>query len=115
MDVLPLDPSVFKEESSSRENLQSAEANTSCEASKASGPTSVLPQTEEQTSKKASTSSDEDDSHESEPVQAIQPRRSLRSTKGVPPTRYGYAITHKPVCPYFQFMKNGKIQLPSKL
>ena len=115
LDVSSLDPSVFEEESSSRENFQSAEADTSLETSKVSGPTSVLPQTEEQTSKKASTSSDGDDSQDSGPVQAIEPRRSLRSTKGAPPTRYGYAITHKLVCPYFQFMKNGKVQLPSKL
>ena len=83
------------------------------EASKSSGPTTVLPQTEEHAAIKASTSSDE--SQDSEPGQAIQPRRSLRSTKGAPPTRFGYAISHKLVCPYFQFMKNGKIQLSSKL
>ena len=71
--------------------LQSAEADTSLEASKSSGPTTVLPQTEEHAAKKASTSLEEDDPQDSEPVQAIQPRRSLRSTKGAPPTRFGYA------------------------
>ena len=116
LDSSSLYPSVFEEQSStSREDLQSAEAGTSLEASKSSGPTTVLPQTEEHAAKMASTSSEEDDSQDSEPVQAIQPRRSLRSTKGAPPTRFGYAISHKLVCPYFQFMKNGKIQLSSKL
>ena len=116
LDLSSLYSSVFEEQSStSRENLQSAEADTSLEASKSSGPTTVLPQTEEHAAKKASTSSEEDDSQDSESVQAIQPRRSLRSTKGAPPTRFGYAISHKLVCPYFQFMKNGKIQLSSKL
>ncbi|MCG8626729.1 MAG: hypothetical protein MJE68_32600, partial [Proteobacteria bacterium] len=115
LDSSSLDSSVFEEQFSSTDDLQSAEADTSLEASKSSGPTLVLPQTEEQTVKKASTSSEEDGSQDSEPVQAIQPRRSLRSTKGAPPTRYGYAISHKLVCPYFQFMKNGRIQLPSKL
>ena len=115
-DSSSLYPSVFEELSSnSREDLQSAEADTSLEASKSSGPTTVLPQKEEHAAKKASTSSEEDDSQDSECVQAIQPRRSLRSTKGAPPTRFGYAISHKLVCPYFQFMKNGKIQLSSKL
>ena len=116
LDLSSLFPSVFEDQSlSRRDDLQSAEADTSLEASKSSGPTSVLPQTEEQTAIKASTSSEEDEVQDLEPVQAIQPRRSLRSTKGAPPTRYGYAISHKLVCPYFQFLKNGKIQLPSKL
>ena len=101
LDVSSLDPLVFEEESSSRENLQSAEVRTSLKASKASGPISVLPQTEEQTSIKALTSSDEYDSQDSEPVQAIQHRRSVRYTKGAPPTMYGHAITHKLVYPYF--------------
>ena len=116
LDLSSLYPSVFKEQSSSsREDLQSAEDDTSLEASKSSGPTTVLAQTEEHAAKKASTSSEEDDSQDSEPVQAIQPRRSLRSTKGTSPTKFGYAISHKLVCPYFQIMKNGKIQLSSKL
>ena len=116
LDSSSLYSSVFEEQSStSREDLQSAEADTSLEASKSSGPTTVLPQIEEHAAKKASTSSEEDDSQDSEPVQAIQPRRSLRSTRGAPPTRFGYAISHKLVCPYFQFLKNGKIQLSSKL
>ena len=116
LDLSSLFSSVFEDQSlSRRDDLQSAEADTSLEASKSSGPTSVLPQTEKQTATKASTSSEEDEVQDSEPTQAIQPRRSLRSTKGAPPTRYGYAISHKLVCPYFQFMKNGKIQLPSKL
>ena len=115
MDLSSLYPSVFEEQSSTGEDLQSAEAVTSLEASKSSGPTTVLPQTEEHAAIKASTSSEEDESQDSEPVQAIQPRRSLRSTKGAPPTRFGYAISHKLVCPCFQFMKNGKIQLSSKL
>ena len=114
LDSSSLYPSVFEEQSStSREDLQSAD--TSFEASKSSGPTTVLPQTEEHAAIKASTSSEEDESQDSEPVQAIQPRRSLRSTKGAPPTRIGYTISHKLVCPYFQFMKNEKIQLSSKL
>ena len=113
LDSSSLYSSVFEEQSST--SRHSAEADTSLEASKSSGPTTVLPQTEEHAAKKASASSEEDDSQDSEPVQAIQPRRSLRSTKGAPPTRFGYAISHKLVCPYFQFMKNGKIQLSSKL
>ena len=51
LDTSSLDPLVFEEQSSSTEDLQSAEADTSFEASKLSGPTSVLPQAEEQTIK----------------------------------------------------------------
>ena len=69
LDSSSLYPSVFEEQSStSKEDLQSAKADTSLEASKSSGSTSVLPQIEEHAAKKASTSSEEDDSQDSEPV-----------------------------------------------
>ena len=35
-------------------------------------------------------------------AQTVEPRRSKRSTKGAPPTRYGTVVTHKMVYPYFQ-------------
>ena len=75
LDLSSLFSSVFEDQSlSRRDDLQSAEADTSLEASKSSGPTSVLPQTEKQTATKASTSSEEDEVQDSEPTQAIQPR-----------------------------------------
>ena len=54
LDLTSLFSSVFEDQSlSGRDDLQTAEADTSLEASKSSGPTSVLPQTEKQTATKA--------------------------------------------------------------
>ena len=112
LDTSSLDPSVFEEESSSRE--KSAEADTSWKPPKQVGPHQSYLRQRNRLLTKASTSSDEDDSQDLEPVQAIQPRRSLRSTKGVPLLGMVMLL---PInwCAHISIMKNGKIQLPSKL
>ena len=51
-----------------------------------------------------STQSDIDSEIESEPQEEVAARKSKRSTKGAPPTRYEHVVIHKLVCPTISWL-----------